>query len=139
MFSRFDFNGDGLLSKTEFALVPLKPDGSPATSKIDENLMTDLGVMQSQWDSDLDKTEGYSASDLPGLMYSADLELHADDLFSEGASDVVVSVIRLDTNEVLPSRIIPVGDFIVYTVPAGVDLKIVGSTIIGGELGTFKK
>ncbi len=134
VFPRFDFNGDGVFSRSDLATVPLKPDGSPADDKLDETLMTDLEVLMSQWDPDLEKTEGYAASDLPGLLLSADLEIHAQDLFGEGAGDVTVTIIRPDTNTALPTRTIPVGDFIVYTVPADVYLEINASAMVGSEL-----
>ncbi len=136
IFPRFDFNGDGVFSRSAVSAVPLKPDGSPADSKLEETLMTDLEVLMSQWNHDLDETEGYAASDLPGLMLSADLEIHAQDLFGEGAGDVTLTIIRQDTNTALPSRTIPAGDYIVYTVPAEVTLVINASAMVAGELIT---
>lgn len=61
VFPRGDFNGDGIISGTATADVP-GPYGGPA--------MTDLAVMQR-----LFFDRNYGRDDLPGLVYSADLEI----------------------------------------------------------------
>jgi plastocyanin len=111
VYSRFDFNGDGLVSRTTTALVPLNRDGTPSDS---HSPMTDLQVLESQWGLNTGElaggprtadTEGWTADKLSGLMESGDLEIHADDFFaSPNVTDVDVSVRRLDTSNVLPPR-----------------------------------
>ncbi len=134
VFPRFDFNGDGKISRFEDAAVPLKADGAPASGQAEETMMTDLDVLVSQWDPDLDKTEGYTGSDLYDLVNSGDIEIHLQDLFAEGAAEAEIEITRTDTNEVLPIRTVPAGERIIYTVPAGAPIKIKASALVGGEL-----
>ncbi len=140
-FPRFDFNGDGKVDPFASALVPLKADGSPAATHADSTRMTDLEVLQSQWPADPALAEGWPAAYLPGLLQSADLEVHADDFFRAGATEVRVKVRALATGELLPVRSLglPTGaladNFIVVTVPAGTDLEVTGeATALDGTL-----
>ena len=132
-FARFDFNGDGRVSLYDKALVPLKPDGTPAAVPSEATMMTDLQVLMSQWNPDLDKTEGYTASDLIELVNSGDMEIHADDLLRDGPGEVQVEITRTYTNKILPIRTISAGDYIIYTLPAGVLLNIKFIGTLGGE------
>ncbi|MHB8516107.1 MAG: S8 family serine peptidase, partial [Dehalococcoidia bacterium] len=140
-FPRFDFNGDGKIDRFAAAWMPLKADGSPAATGADSTRMTDLEVLKSQWPADPALTEGWTAADLSGLLESADLEIHADDFFTAGASEVQVKVRRLDTGAVLPGRTmgLPPADladhFMVVTVPAGTDLEVTAeATALDGTL-----
>ena len=58
IYPRFDFNGDGEVSRSKTALVPLKPDGSVAATPSEAVQMTDLEVLMSQWESDLERFIG---------------------------------------------------------------------------------
>jgi Flp pilus assembly pilin Flp len=60
LYPRGDFNGDGLLSRTSLSYVPGRVDG----------MMTDLEVLQSLFND-----PDYDASQLPGLIDSADVEV----------------------------------------------------------------
>ena len=65
-------------------------------------MMSDLDVLISQWDPNPDNTEGWSVNDLDFLVDSGDLELHALDLFVEGATEVFVDITNEDTGETYP-------------------------------------
>ena len=134
-FSRFDFNGDGKISLVDKAKVPLNFDGTVVTDPNNANMMTDLEVLVSQWDPDPNKTEGWTATDLSTdfLVNSGDLEIHALDLFVEGATEVFVNITNDDTGETYPTRKIPSGDFIIYTIPAGDKHSIEASAIVDGN------
>ncbi len=124
-FPRFDFNGDGRVSRYDKKLVPLQANGSLAFILAETTQMTDLEVLQSQWAPDISKTEGYNRFALPGLLVSGDLEVHAEHFFNSGANEVEISIKRLDNNTLLPKRTIEQGDdFIIITAPAGVDLEL---------------
>ena len=118
-YSRFDFNGDGTLARVA-APVPLNADGSPMSGGATSNL-TDLQILQSQWDGDATRGEGWSASDLPSLMVSGDLEVHVDDFFAAGAHDVTVSVDN-QSGQNPPDRTISTpGQSAIFTVPIPAD------------------
>ncbi len=140
-FPRFDFNGDGKIDRFAAAWMPLKADGSPAATRTESTLMTDLDVLKSQWPADPALTEGWTAADLSALMASADLEVHADDFFAAGATDVHIKVRRVDTGALLPARTLGLppadlaGHFAVVTVPAGTDLEVTAeATALDGTL-----
>ncbi len=134
-FSRFDFNGDGAISTSRKARVPLQADGSPAATIADSVEMTDLDVMMAFWEPDLSKTEGYPASRLPELLDSMDIRFFADQFFAQGAGPVELEINKTDPNfEPMPSRTIPVGESIVVTLPAGDFYEITGRATIGGEV-----
>ncbi|MCL4369250.1 MAG: hypothetical protein M1337_08845, partial [Actinobacteria bacterium] len=127
-YPRFDFNGDGFISLDRLARVPLRWDGSAASSPAEAAEMTDLDVLISQWETEPALTEGWRSADLPELMTSGDLEIHTQDLFDAGASEVAIDVVRLDTNAALSTQRLrkelapgesPADRFIIYTVPAG--------------------
>ncbi|MEX0817213.1 MAG: PKD domain-containing protein [Gaiellales bacterium] len=140
-FARFDFNGDGFVSFNEDHLgngvavkMPLRSDGSPAAGASESAVMTDLDVLQSWWEANPEGTEGWTKFNLDFLMESGDLEIHADDFFAAGATEVDIDVRRIDTNTDQPARkLVPSDDFIVMTAPS-TDLQINASATIDGEL-----
>jgi hypothetical protein len=86
--------------------------------------MTDLMVLQSQWEPEYDENRGVSGRpNLNYLMRSADIEIHADDLFGMGIDSVRVDVEPLNAfgqpNPFVhqpPTReMVPGEDFIVVT------------------------
>lgn len=134
LFSRFDFNGDGSLAPDQSFQTALLADGSPANDLSEGTFKTDLEVLMSQWDADAANTEGYLPEDLPGLMASWDMTLFAEQFFDAGAGEVEVHFRRQDTGELLPTRTIPAGGQIVYTLPTGVWLEPVATAEVGGEI-----
>ncbi|HEY0583013.1 MAG TPA: hypothetical protein VGE94_12575, partial [Chloroflexota bacterium] len=140
-YPRFDFNGDGLLSRRDRALVPLHADGTPSSGPADQTDMTDLGVLGSQWGKGptgktID-TEGWTAADLDRLLESGDLEIHAADFFADASvTEVDISVKRQDTGDVLPARKLKRGDdFLVVTAPLGsvpTQLEVTASALANG-------
>ena len=116
LYPRFDFNGDGIISLSGKVKVPLKADGTPADNQDGGTEMTDLDVLASQWQADPALTEGWTKTDLPNIMVSGDLEVHADDFFKAGATDVEIKVGNIDP--VVPVRHLTQGDnYIVITAP----------------------
>ena len=68
---------------------------------------------------------------LPGLMTSGDLEIHADEFFTAGATSVQITAKRTDNGAMLPARTLQQGDgFIVMTVP-NVPVEIGASATVG--------
>ena len=131
-FSRFDFNGDGEVSKDKTAVVPLKVDGTLATNPAEASFRTDLEVMQTQWETNPTTTEGYAASALPGLMNSADIEIHADAFFTAGANSVTIAAKRTSDGMMLPTRTLSQGDgSLVMTVPLGPIQLTATATAVG--------
>ena len=99
--------------------------------------MFDLDVLASQWPGDTAQTEGWTAADLPYLMRSGDLEIHADAFFQAGAADVALQIVRTDTNTALPLRHVtpaakPEDSYIVVTVPTA-PLRVTAAATIDGE------
>src|SRR5258708_18806834 len=149
-YSRFDFNGDGKVSRSATAPMPLLLDGTPSAAS--RTPMTDLDVLKSQWglntgelpgDPRTADTEGWNPSDLDKLMESGDLEIHAADFFTgPEVTDVDISVRRLDTADILPPRKItpqpgdtPEDRFIVITAPVQpftTKLEVRASALVGG-------
>jgi uncharacterized protein YkwD/plastocyanin len=130
-FPRFDFNGDGAVTQAT-STVPLKADGSPAANAGEATPMSDLDVLQSQWEASLSNTEGYSAADLDTLMPSGDLEIHVQDFVDAGATDVDVAVSKAGGS--LPARTLAPGDdYLVFTVPTE-EVTVRASADVGGEL-----
>jgi PKD repeat protein len=137
--SRFDFNGDGKVDKVDTADLP--PDAAGGPSGPPAETLTDLQVLQSQWPADDQQTEGWKKSDLDNLLESGDLEIHADDLFNQGATDVKVELTSSDSGS-LPERHIkpelkPEKSFIVATVPTDpshlTKIKVEASATVAGE------
>ncbi len=136
-FPRFDFNGDGEVSKDKTAVVPLKVDGTLATNPAEASFRTDLEVLQTQWEGNPANTEGYAASALPGLMNSADIEIHADAFFTAGATSVTIAAKRTSDGMTLPTRTLtdPHG-FIVMTVPLGPIQLTATATALGRTIAS---
>ncbi|PWU20081.1 MAG: hypothetical protein C5B48_12940, partial [Candidatus Rokuibacteriota bacterium] len=139
VFSRFDFNGDGDVTRFGSSAMPFDADGNQVPPP--GSMLTDLQVLQSQWPLDYNQTEGWTKSELSDLMKSGDLEIHADDLFNEGASDVKVELTSSD-GTALPERHItpdlkPERQFIVATVPTNptqqTKITVKASATIAGE------
>ena len=124
-FARFDFNGNGDIGR--FAEAPVPTEGGPVQ-------MTDLRVMERQWDDDLTRTEGWGAADLEELFpESGDVEIHADALFDSGAASVTLTFRNPDTGAEFPPRTLSRSDgFLVATVPAG-ELEITASAGTSSE------
>lgn len=125
-FPRFDFNGDGDLSLTRSTPVPLGPDGSPAVDPTGATEMTDLEVLQSQWDGDAPLSLGVTATDLDELMVSGDVSVLVDALAAAGATLATVSVLDDDTDETYGSYTIEFPSLVspVITAPAGRPLRL---------------
>ncbi len=135
-FPRFDFNGDGDLSLTRTARVPLRPDGSPAANPSEASPeMTDLDVLKSQWDEGAPASLGVTADDLDDLMVSGDLTVRLDALGQSGATAATVTLVDDETDEsygaftvALPSSVSPV-----VTAPADRPLRLdVSATTTAG-------
>ena len=125
-FPRFDFNGDGDLSLTRSTPVPLGPDGSPAVDPTGATEMTDLQVLQSQWDDDAPVSLGVTAADLDELMVSGDVSVLVDALAAAGATIATVSVLDDDTDETYGSLTIELPSLVspVITAPAARPLRL---------------
>ena len=134
--SRFDFNGDGVISRSDAWPVPLLPDGTVAPEPNAATPMTDLQVMASQWNSNLDETEGYGPGDLERLLDSFDVLLYADQFFDGGATSVEVQFQDKATGEMFPRREILAGEYIVYTLPTGATWQVEATGAIAGQLVT---
>jgi protocatechuate 3,4-dioxygenase beta subunit len=125
-FPRFDFNGDGDLSLASSKPVPLGPDGSPAVDRTGATEMTDLQVLQSQWDDDAPVSLGVTAADLDELMVSGDVSVLVDALAAAGATTATVSVLDDDTDETYGSLTIELPSLVspVITAPAERPLRL---------------
>jgi len=64
-YSRFDFNGDGMVSRTALAPVPLHLDGTPATNSSPGIPMTDLRCSRASGASTLASCRGVRAPPTP--------------------------------------------------------------------------
>lgn len=97
--------------------------------------MTDLDVLASQWQADPALTEGWTKTDLPNIMVSGDLEVHADDFFKAGATDVEIKIGNIDP--AVPVRHLTPGDnYIVITapvVPPDYTVEISASATVGEQ------
>ena len=114
---RFDFNGDGEVSRTATAVVPLRPDGTPAADPSQATAMTDLEVLASQFDGD--STGAWTTADLVDLMVSGDITIHADAFFADGADRVTVTAERPDGTSLGLVRLTDPATPGVLTVPDG--------------------
>ena len=137
-WSRFDFNGDGRISLEHLAFVPVAADGAVVATRADGTMMNDLDVLKSQFDADPNNTELWRAIDLDSLMVSGDLEIHADDFFPAGATNVTVEVLNPATSTVQRPRTIRSGDgYIVMTVPVSAlpftTFQVQASALVGGD------
>lgn len=121
VFPRFDFNGDGLVSRTATSLVPLRATGDPAANPGEAGPMTDLDVLAAQWDADASGALGVEADELDDLLVSGDLTLVADALGVLGAAEAQVALIDDVTDDVVDTYTLVVDDpdDPVLTIPAG--------------------
>ena len=87
-YSRFDANGDGVLSMYRQAPVGITATGAPATTTTP---MTDFDVFKAFFDSSTSNTEGWTRNDLATLLVSSDIELGLADFWAAGATSVAVS------------------------------------------------
>jgi uncharacterized protein YkwD len=137
-YPRFDFNGDRAISPTATNLVPLKEDGTPATHRGEAARLTDLDLLASQWTPASPNTERWQPQQLGSLMRSADLEIHADSLFDDGASSVEVSVSRPQPDPAVPLRTLKRGDgSVLVTVPLASStdrIEVTGRASVDGEV-----
>jgi hypothetical protein len=120
-FPRFDFNGDGGISRNDASPVALRPDGTPAAGPGEASSMTDLQVFATQWDEGAPGALGVTASDLAGLLSSGDLTLVADGLQFTGAPTISVALVDHETDATINTYAVTVGsdDAPVVTIPAG--------------------
>ena len=125
VFPRGDFNGDGQLSRTAIRYVP---------GRVNANA-TDLDVLRT-----LFSDPNYSASQLPGLINSADLEIWpADCLARPGVVSVASSIRVAGTTTPIQSRThtLAGGPRQVYTAPvhaSGYTARIEGRNAAGVTL-----
>jgi uncharacterized protein YkwD/plastocyanin len=125
IYPRFDFNGDGHLFPDLAAMVRVNPGQAPRN-------LTDIGVLEALWAPAQDADEGWTSDKLNGLLRSGDLEVHADDFFDAGATDVTITARRTDTNDLLPEQHLTSKGFVVMTVP-NTAVEISASAMVGGE------
>jgi LPXTG-motif cell wall-anchored protein len=120
-FPRFDFNGDGTISRNASVLVPLRADGSPAPGPSDAKPMTDLEVLASQWEPEAPGALGWEAHELAGLLNSGDLTLVPDGLAALGATSATVTLVDVAAGTTLDTYTLVVdgSSHPVITVPAG--------------------
>ena len=122
VFSRFDFNGDGKLTLDGTAPMPFDATGSPVANPAAAVPLTDLGVLQSQWDQAVGR---WSATQLPSLMTSGDLEVHTEGLFNAGATAATVTAVDANTQTDLTSGVVEADPgFQSLTVPASTSIKV---------------
>jgi hypothetical protein len=129
-YPRFDFNGDGVLSRT---ILP-KDRGYEKPDNLKEK--TDLAVLQSVWPGASPDTEFVGKDQLDALVDSGDLEVHADDLFAQGAISVKVTVTTgivnprtIDSTNLCVPGSMPGGPLcIIVTTPAGTG-KVTGEPL----------
>ena len=130
VFSRFDLNGDGVLLANQSAPVPLGAGGATVQK-------TDFQMFQDQFDDGTPGAEGRTRADLPGLLTSGDLEIHADTMFFAGAPKVDVEVRYGSLSAASPARSIDKrGDTIVVTTPAPPGdntYQVIGHATVGGK------
>jgi hypothetical protein len=125
VFPRGDFNGDGQLSRTATRFVPGRVNAT----------VTDLGVLQR-----LFSDPNYSASQLPGLINSGDLEIWPSDCLARPGVVSVTSSIRVTgTTTPIQSRThtLTGGPRQVYTAPvhaSGYTARIEGKDAAGATL-----
>ncbi len=102
LYSRLDFNGDGLLDDRAIR-VPLTSTGAVAAPGAGTP-MTDLDVLASQWGTGVGTdTGGYPASRLPELLSSVDVQVRLDRLWAQGATSAEVSVVSTKNPDELRS------------------------------------
>jgi hypothetical protein len=78
LYARFDFNGDGIVSRDDKALFK-------------GGLLTDLEVLMGMWGRGPGaETEGWRAEELPRLLDSADLHLDLSALFERWGLDQAI-------------------------------------------------
>ena len=125
-FPRYDFNGDGEISRSAQSLVPLRADGSPATNSGDAGPLTDLQVMEMLWGTaPVDATPdivGVDGEDLEDLLVSGDVTFDASSLIAGGATGFSVNAVR--RGETTPARSVfydltAGGSTAVMTLPVG--------------------
>lgn len=134
-FPRFDFNGDGLLSRTA---VP-RDRGFLVPARFADS--TDLAVLQGVWPSDPEQTEGITVVQLDTLLDSGDVEIHADELFEVGADLIAITITGESFDPIartLNAEDLCRSDFdeepcIVATLPAGEEVTIHGIGHLEGE------
>ena len=125
VFPRGDFNGDGQLSRTATRFVPGRVNAT----------VTDLGVLQR-----LFSDPNYSASQLPGLINSGDLEIWPSDCLARPGVVSVTSSIRVTgTTTPIQSRThtLTGGPRQVFTAPvhdSGYTARVEGKDAAGATL-----
>ncbi|HEX5614914.1 MAG TPA: S8 family serine peptidase, partial [Acidimicrobiia bacterium] len=123
-WSRYDLNGDGLVS-------PARLESLVVGTGTAEH--SDLSLFQSVFAT----SEGWQPTDLPNLLRSGDLEIHADPLFAAGAKSVDVEVRYGSGRTLAPARAMATKNGIVATVPtvdAGQPIEVVGRATIDGQV-----
>jgi hypothetical protein len=131
-FPRFDFNGDGTISRNDVSLMPLElvnpatNQWLPVATPAEGTVMTDLEVMMSQWEAGAPGSFGVVAADLERLMYSGDLVLVEDALAAAGADAVTVALVEHATDQVVGGYnvVLDNTDDGVLTIPAGTSHRL---------------
>ncbi len=140
-FPRFDFNGDGLMSDTRLAPLALLPDGSPG-SPGQATPVTDLDVLLRFWDDAASGSEGWTRADVPDLMDSADIEVHAQAFWDLGATAIDIDAMNTTTNDHRPLRTLakpsnPLApDYLVMTLPRGTWNLVARASVNGRQVAS---
>ncbi len=144
-FPRTDFNGDGTISSSATSLMPLDANGAPAAGPGSGIAMTDLDVLQSQWDAGAAGSMSVAASALDGLMISGDITASVASLRAATASsEVSVRLLDATSGALLAETTIDAASTvpeIVLTAPAGANVLVsatgVGPTAANAGWGPF--
>ena len=97
LYPRFDGSGTGGLDRFGTGRVTAIQDGVPQQEGPDV-VLDPLQVLQGMWGRSradttrVADTEGWAATNLPALMESGDVEVHADGLFALGATQATITV-----------------------------------------------
>jgi LPXTG-motif cell wall-anchored protein len=121
-YARFDLNGDGFVDPLRQASVTL-PGGVTGN-------LSDLDMMARSFEP----SGGWTGADLPRLLRSGDLEIHADAMFSAGADTVDVSVKYGTDGKVVTGTLERKRGTLIVTVPTddpGTQIEVSSKATVG--------
>ncbi|MDZ4825932.1 MAG: S8 family serine peptidase, partial [Actinomycetota bacterium] len=127
-WSRFDLNGDGMVTPNRAAPVPLGSGGADVS-------LSDMEMFARVFQ---EPSEGWNRNDLAMLLRSGDLEVHADTMFQAGATGVTIEVRYGASGSLAPGpyKIDRRGGSVIVTVPtvdAGTPVEIIGRATVDGK------